>query len=744
MRLKHLPRNVWLPFLLLLVAVCFVVTAHACIWDGDTLADDIKKSPKLADAILNPRPPQVDRAKLTARLNELLGDRKENDPEWWNNVAGTYLRLGQEEEAVKLLEPVVSRFENNYGIHANLGTAYHLLGRYAEAEKHIARDLELNPDAHFGLEKYHLALLQYLTKSKDYQARHVYVDEFTAPLFDIPDINQPQPYALSYVRDTNQSPVQLTAALQVIKGNSRADQEAKARLLLKLAAWDDPPAYAPEPKPRYVSPAPYDVSKHSAAEAARGKFELAEDEKFQEGVIYMAMLNPDEPACMTMLGMAALKSGDLNLAQKAFEKAITMGSPMKDVLELKILKIQTHIQESKAVSTKIKWFILTVIGVLCIGLWILVVIVKKLKRKVNLKQTASAMMLVLFWQCASPVHACIWDGDTLEDDVRKNPTLADAILNPKPPQVDRTKLMARLSELSGDRKENDPEWWNNVAGTYLRLGQAAEAVKLLEPVVSRFENNYGIHANLGTAYHLLGRYAEAEKHIARDLELNPDAHFGLEKFHLALLQYLAKPKEYQSRHLYVDEFTEVVFDKYGVVRIRPMPLERSGMSGASAPIAELEAELQAMIKKGESGEKLVALLQQLAMTDELPAYAAKYDLAKDPKFQEGVIYMATLNPKEPACMAMLGMAALYNQDLNLAKKAFERAIAMGSPMEPVLKFKIEQIVEHLKEADGRSSPPDAISVLLAIGVMGLAGIIFLIAAIMLGRKLWRKAQLAGQ
>ena len=70
--------------------------------------------------------------------------------------------MGQPREVVELPEPLREKFANDYGFHANLGTAYHLLGRYPEAEREIARDLEINPDAHFGLEKYHLALLQYL------------------------------------------------------------------------------------------------------------------------------------------------------------------------------------------------------------------------------------------------------------------------------------------------------------------------------------------------------------------------------------------------------------------------------------------------------------------------------------------------------------------------------------------------------------------------------------------------------
>jgi tetratricopeptide (TPR) repeat protein len=100
-------------------------------------------------------------------------------------------------------------------------------------------------------------------------------------------------------------------------------------------------------------------------------------------------------------------------------------------------------------------------------------------------------------------------------------------------------------------------------GAYIRVGEPAEAVKLLEPARDRFPNDYGVRANLGTAYHLLGRYAEAEKEIAKDLEINPNAHFGLEKYHLALLQYLSRDRDYQSRHLYIDEWTGEFFKRRG-------------------------------------------------------------------------------------------------------------------------------------------------------------------------------------
>lgn len=160
------------------------LAVNACIWDADTLLQERFRSSDMAKAILGRPPKPPDPVPLRKRIQNLKASPKENDPEWWNNLAGAYLRLGDTKTAIGLLESVTNRFPNDYGIHANLGTGYHLAGQYTAAEREIARDLEINPDAHFGLEKYHLALLQYLIRDPQYQKRHVYVDEWSKPFME--------------------------------------------------------------------------------------------------------------------------------------------------------------------------------------------------------------------------------------------------------------------------------------------------------------------------------------------------------------------------------------------------------------------------------------------------------------------------------------------------------------------------------------------------------------------------------
>jgi hypothetical protein len=301
--------------------------------------------------------------------------------------------------------------------------------------------------------------------------------------------------------------------------------------------------------------------------------------------------------------------------------------------------------------------------------------------------------------CAeTSVRACLWDATTLKKEQGRHPQIAEVILGQAAKTEDAGAMRQRIKDLSVSRHEEDPDWWNNLAGAHIRLGDLKEAVELLEPAVKRFPEDYGVHANLGTAYHLLGRYADAEREIARDLEINPDAHFGLEKYHLALLQFLIRDAGYQSRHLYVDEFTSsVLLDSPAFV----------SLSGSSVPpatnivateLAKMEREYRDVAKTNHDWRVLGSLLNEMVLLDNPPPYTTKWDLESDPKLEDGVIYMAAMNPKEPACYQMLGVICTKKRDQNLAVAAFEKAIALGSPQREVLSARVEELQRFIRHS----------------------------------------------
>lgn len=279
--------------------------------------------------------------------------------------------------------------------------------------------------------------------------------------------------------------------------------------------------------------------------------------------------------------------------------------------------------------------------------------------------------------------AFIWDPDTLRMERLGHPTLARAIVDPKPPVVDTPRLEARVRSLHAAPRDGDASWCNELGGALLRLGRPGEALAVLEPAVARHPDDYGVHANLGTAYHLLGRYVDAEKEIRADLAISPDAHFGVEKYHLALLQYLLRNEGERSRHLFVDELSAPFMLSDGP------HFQVGDLSFWSAPPTSARDDIS-------RDDASVALWRRIAA--EPAAYRATWNLHADPKLEAGIIYMAELNPNEPACTTMLGVASLMHEDLNLARVAFDRAADQGSPMGSELRAKSSRLRDHIQRS----------------------------------------------
>jgi tetratricopeptide (TPR) repeat protein len=300
------------------------------------------------------------------------------------------------------------------------------------------------------------------------------------------------------------------------------------------------------------------------------------------------------------------------------------------------------------------------------------------------------------------VSACMWDAESLSREKSRSHDLAQTIINNLPIPEDTNHLRASIQVLEADRHEDDPMWWNNLAVAHLRLGESAVAVKLLEPIVEKFPDDYGIHANLGTAYHILGRYQDAEKEIARDLEINPHAHFDLEKYHLALLQYLVRNPKYKARHVYIDECTTGF-----LMALRGGHIVAYGSEAAlynptdedySNNVAAAESDYKSLIKTNQNDSTIAAMLTTVAATDPPPAYLSEWNLLTDTNFEAGVIYMAQMNPKEPACMTMLGIAAWRKRDYHLAAVAFDKAIALGSPQAELLKKRADGLRDFISHS----------------------------------------------
>ena len=166
-------------------------SAHACLNDRDTLAEEIKGLPDVVQVVtgrFERNPPLYYRmrlARVTAELRAAPGllpdyddagvacDRLRRDDEavaWMDRKRARLVRLNVADPAVQ---------EQWYRYNANVGTFWvhrwiraganrRRIGEVRKARGYIAEAIKINPDAHFGREKYQLRVMDWIIKGRPY------------------------------------------------------------------------------------------------------------------------------------------------------------------------------------------------------------------------------------------------------------------------------------------------------------------------------------------------------------------------------------------------------------------------------------------------------------------------------------------------------------------------------------------------------------------------------------------------
>ena len=175
---------------LVLTQLLAVVPAFACIWDRDTLSAEAIGLPEVVDVIVGrvDRPPdKYYEMRLKAVTARLL-----REPDNWplyDDAGAAADRLHRGDQAIGWMERKrvslkrvgtddANHREHLYRYHANVGTfhAHRWLRTGAKrdrlddlklARQHIAEAIQLNPQAHFGRERYQLMAIEWLLESPD-------------------------------------------------------------------------------------------------------------------------------------------------------------------------------------------------------------------------------------------------------------------------------------------------------------------------------------------------------------------------------------------------------------------------------------------------------------------------------------------------------------------------------------------------------------------------------------------------
>ncbi|WP_254507289.1 tetratricopeptide repeat protein [Anatilimnocola floriformis] len=149
----------------LLIAALFLLLptlAIACLWDQDTLLAERARFPTTLELITGKfirHSPEFYEWRVQDRLKKL-----EKDPEnlaWLDDLAVAYDKLGQQDLAIELMERKEKIKPGLYETAANHGTFHAHAGRLEEALPYLRKAIEINPDAHFGREKYQILLIEY-------------------------------------------------------------------------------------------------------------------------------------------------------------------------------------------------------------------------------------------------------------------------------------------------------------------------------------------------------------------------------------------------------------------------------------------------------------------------------------------------------------------------------------------------------------------------------------------------------
>lgn len=141
--------------------------------------------------------------------------------------------------------------------------------------------------------------------------------------------------------------------------------------------------------------------------------------------------------------------------------------------------------------------------------------------------------------CASHSSACIWDNDTLRDEMRGLPGVAEVLAG---------KFEKRSEYFYRDRVSRTERWLvdhledqnaiDNLAVALFRIGEFDRAVEVLRDKEKRFPDQYTTASNLATFQMLRGESASAISLLEKALRINPDAHFGREEYQLKLARFL--------------------------------------------------------------------------------------------------------------------------------------------------------------------------------------------------------------
>ena len=145
---------------------------------------------------------------------------------------------------------------------------------------------------------------------------------------------------------------------------------------------------------------------------------------------------------------------------------------------------------------------------------------------------------------SSVVVACLWDHDTIKMERARFPETLELITGKflrHSPEFYEWRIKDRLKRLETDPR--NVALLDDLAVAYDKTGRHDLAIETARMTEKIQPGRYETAANLGTFHFHAGKLGEGIPHIERALKINPNAHFGREKFQKALVEYVLKRRK---------------------------------------------------------------------------------------------------------------------------------------------------------------------------------------------------------
>ena len=156
-----------------------------------------------------------------------------------------------------------------------------------------------------------------------------------------------------------------------------------------------------------------------------------------------------------------------------------------------------------------------------------------------------ALLLIANLLLPSPAIGCMWDYDTILVERNTFPTVNELIAGNFIRHSDEY-YQWRIDDRSSKPKSDwTPETYDDVAVAFEKLKQTEKAIEMMLEKRKRFPDQaqYETAANLGTFLIHAQRYEDGLEEIKAAIKINPDAHFGREKYQQLLVEFLLSLKK---------------------------------------------------------------------------------------------------------------------------------------------------------------------------------------------------------